>query len=256
MRDKNWTREELVVTINLYFKIPFSRINYSNPEIIELAELIGRTPSAVAFKLVNFASLDPTLKKRNVSGMKHRSKADEIIWNEFHNNWEKLAFESENILARIRNQPIERSAGITLESLPKVGKEREITISARINQSFFRKFIIASYNNCCCITGIKIPELLVASHIIPWSIDKENRMNPKNGICLNVLHDKAFDQGLITITPAFKIKLSPQLLNFKNNHFLENSFLCYEDKQITLPYRFIPDPKFLKYHNKNIYKNN
>ena len=90
----------MIVAFNLYCKIPFGRITSNHPEIINLAKIIGRTPSAVAFKLVNFARLDPELQKREVAGMSHGSKSEVEIWNEFHGNWNELAFESEILLAR------------------------------------------------------------------------------------------------------------------------------------------------------------
>ncbi len=68
---KLWTREELIIAINLYFKIPFGKLHSRNPQIIKLAELLNRTPGSIAYKLVNFASLDPTLKQK---GADHTSK--------------------------------------------------------------------------------------------------------------------------------------------------------------------------------------
>ena len=56
---RGWTRDELLVAFNLYCKTPFGRLHQRNPEIIRLASALGRTPSALAMKLVNFASLDP-----------------------------------------------------------------------------------------------------------------------------------------------------------------------------------------------------
>lgn len=51
---------------------------------------------------------------------------------------------------------------------------------------------------------------MVASHIKPWkaSDSKTERLAPDNGLLLNALHDKAFDQGLITITKDLKIVVS------------------------------------------------
>ncbi len=217
MTRENWTRDELIVAFNLYCKIPFGKITSKNPEIINLARIIGRTPSAVALKLVNFARLDPELQKRKISGMSHGSKSEEDIWNEFNGNWEELAFESELLLAKFKGESIENSTKINLENIPKEGKERDATIKIRVNQNFFRSAILASYDNKCCITGISIPELLVASHIIPWSKDEKNRLNPQNGLCLNLLHDKAFDRGLITINENYMIKLSKVVTDYKEN---------------------------------------
>lgn len=252
MKNK-WNKEELSIALNLYYKIPFSRINYKHPEIIKSSNLINRTPSAVALKLVNFARLDPALQSRHISGMQHGAKADEEIWNEYYGNLEKLAFESESIIAEYKNKPIEITAGIELVNLPKEGKEREALIKVRVNQQFFRFAILASYENKCCITGLNIPSLLVASHIIPWSKDEKNRMNLSNGLCLNALHDRAFDLGLITITPEFKVKLSPSI--YKSNDSIAKEFLLQFDEQyINLPYKYLPDKKFLEYHNNNIFQ--
>ena len=129
--------------------------------------------------------------------------------------------------------------------------ERETLIRSRVNQSFFRKSILASYENRCCITGITIPELLIASHIVPWSVDKKNRMNPCNGLCLNALHDKAFDTGLITIMPDYTIKLSDTLK--RKYSVIDSFFTYYENKIITLPQRFLPSAEFIRYHNEQIF---
>ena len=76
MRRRGWTREELIVAFNLYCKIPFGRIHIRNPLIIQLAQSLGRTPSAVSWKLANFARLDPALKRRNVKGAAHGARAE------------------------------------------------------------------------------------------------------------------------------------------------------------------------------------
>ena len=99
MRRRGWTREELIVAFNLYCKIPFGRIHIRNPLIIQLAQSLGRTPSAVSWKLANFARLDPALKRRNVKGAAHGARAEVEISMEFNDDWEGLAFESERLWA-------------------------------------------------------------------------------------------------------------------------------------------------------------
>lgn len=242
-----WTREELIVTINLYCKTPFGRLYRGNRDVIKLAKLIGRTPSSVAFKLVNFASLDPSLQKRGIKGAKNTSKLDKQIWNEFHNNWEQVVYESEILKAKFEKKVIE---DIILKEISKKNTvtERKGMVKQRINQAFFRSMILASYNTTCCITGIKIPELLIAGHIKPWSIDKANRLNPRNGIAINNLHDKAFEIGLITIDTSYKIKVASELLNSKDN-YSQKYFTAFHEKEIILPSKFLPDITFLEYHN-------
>lgn len=251
-RNPDWTREELIVAFNLYCTLTFTKINANHKAIKELAEIIGRSNNAVAIKLANFARLDPALQARNVAGMSHGGHGEELVWAEFNSDWEKLAYESELIKAKYKGIQLESEIDISdLIEIP-IGKERETIIRARVNQGFFRKTILASYKQSCCITGIDIPELLVASHIIPWCKNEKERMNPQNGLCLNALHDKAFDKGLITITPDYKIKISDLLKSqiSKNN---AGFFLPFDNKTITLPGRFLPQREFLEYHAINIF---
>jgi putative restriction endonuclease len=244
-----WTREELILAINLYCKLPFGRLHQSNTEVIQLARLIHRSPGAVAFKLVNFASLDPSLKERGIKGAVNASKLDKAIWQEFFNDWDLLLFECEKLLAKYKNENIEKLYSLPEEELTVHGNVREQLVKLRINQSLFRSTVLAAYNNSCCITGINETALLVAGHIRPWALDEKNRMNPRNGIAINALHDKAFEAGFITITTDYHIKISPRILKQQNeysNHF----FGRFEHQKMKLPSRFMPDIEFLKYHNE------
>jgi putative restriction endonuclease len=250
---ENWTRDELIVAYNLYCKTPFTKINSSNKGVVELSKIIGRSVSAVALKLANYARLDPALQNRNISGMKHGSKGEEIIWNEFNNNWDELSLESEKLLAQFKGVSLEKSAEIETIDIPEVGLEREAIIMARVNQGFFRKTVLSSYDNKCCVTGIEIPELLIASHIIPWKGNEKLRLNPQNGICINRLHDKAFDAGYMTIDNNYKIKLSPAIKKLESKDWIQKFFLPYDNKEIILPQRFYPDKICLEYHYDNIF---
>ncbi len=251
---KLWTREELILAVNLYCKIPFGKLHRLNPEIVNLAKLIERTPSSVAYKLANFASLDSSLKVRGIKGMSNASKLDAVIWEEFFYNSSDLPFESEKLLAKAEKTTVEKLTRIPENELPKEGKAREQVVKVRVNQSFFRRLILASYNNTCCITGMQQAEFLIAGHIKPWSVDEKNRLNPRNGIAINALHDKAFETGLITITPDFKIKISPLLLKQKKSKEIQEYFVKYNNQEIILPSRFLPDIEFLKYHNETQFK--
>lgn len=251
MTRKNWTREELILAFNLYCKTPFGKIHVHNPDIIELANLIKRTPSAVSWKLANFSRLDPVLRQRNISGATHGSNTEIQIWEEFNNNWEELSFESEKLLANLKQMPIEIHAGEDIDFQKIKGKEAGKIVKVRVNQNFFRHTVLASYGFRCCITNLGTTELLNASHIIPWSKDKENRVNPRNGICLNALHDRAFDRGYVTITNNYKVKVSKKL---KGNTDDTSTFLLkFDGLNIRMPERFTPDLAFLKYHQKEIF---
>jgi putative restriction endonuclease len=250
MGHRDWTREELIVAFNLYCKIPFGRIHIRNPLVIELARAIGRTPSAVSWKLANFARLDPALKKRNIAGAAHGAKAEVDIWDEFNSDWERLAFESEGLLAQITGHVSE------LEDEAKVfpeGKTREAILRTRVNQGFFRAAVLAAYGSSCCVTGCSVPELLNASHIVPWAVDVKNRTNPRNGLCLNALHDRAFDGGLLTVMPNLRVKISPKANRKSADVGTRELLLRYEDAPISLPRHFAPEPRFLTYHNERVF---
>ncbi len=249
-----WTREELILAVNLYCKLPFGRLHSRNPEVINLANLIGRTSNSVAYKLVNFASLDPSLKARGIKGASNTSNLDNEIWNEFFNHWDVLPYESEKLLARFKKTTVEKLNNIIENELPREGKTREQVIRVRVNQSFFRSSILASYNNTCCITGIKQREFLIAGHIKPWGIDEKNRLNPRNGIAINALHDKAFESGLLTISSNFKIQISSILKKQKKSQLIQEYFLKYDNQSIILPSRFLPNKEFLDYHNNERFK--
>ncbi len=242
------------MALNLYWKIPYNKISGSSNSIIkEIAPIIGRTPAALAYKLMNFTNLDSEKQKIGNKGKSAASSSDKEIWNEYFNKWEKLALDSSAILASIQHKPIEQILDLETEFQFPEGKEKERVIKTRVNQSDFRQRVLASYNEKCSITGISIPSLLVASHIIPWSKNVQERLNPRNGICLNNIHDKAFDKGLITISTDFKVKLSDSILQKKKETNIKKYFIEYENKSIILPDRFSPSKDFLEYHHLNIF---
>lgn len=253
MVKNNWTREETIIAFNVYCKIPFKNSSKSNPTIIKYANIIGRSPSALNMKVGNFGRLDPELKKQGIVGLAHGSKLEEEIWDEFNGDWEKLAFESEQLIANFSNRPIEDISEIEIEDI-KEGIDRETIVKQRVNQSFFRSTVLSSYYFKCCITGLSIPDFLVASHIIPWSKNTEQRLNPRNGLCLNTIHDKAFDRGFITITPEFNVKVSNVFGDFEKEKAVQDFFMKYENQKINLPDKFLPTKEFLDYHYHNIFK--
>ncbi len=218
-----------------------------NPAIIELANLIGRTPGAIAFKLVNFASLDPRLKQK---GMTNTSDLDKEIWREYMNDWDEVFIEGEKLLAQKKDTTIEKLYNINLDDYKqKDGKEVERLVRIRVNQETFRGAVLTNFNNQCCITGIGIIDLVVASHIAPWSLDSKNRLNPTNGLALNSLHDKAFDKHLITVTEDLKIKISSKFYKHEKVQSIKQNFIDFDGRSLIEPKKFYPDALFLKMHN-------
>src|SRR5690606_30056294 len=157
-----WTPEQVKLAFHLYCQLPFGRLHHSNPEIIALANLIGRTPSAVAMKLVNLASLDPIIVASGRKGLSGASRLDPTVWDEFHTNWEGLVREADRI-----REALGDTAAIAApqddDPLPDfTGQTRAQIVQQRIRQSFFRRTVLASYHSRCCITGLAEPRLLLA----------------------------------------------------------------------------------------------
>ncbi len=250
MATKNlWTREELILTFNLYLKLPFGKLHSRTSEVIQLANLLGRTPNSIAIRLTNFAACDPYHRNRGVKGMEGGIKQCQPVWDEFSNNKEALIFESEKILAEKENQTIEIKYGSILDDIKELKGEIKLTeVKTRVNQNFFRQLVLANYGSKCAINGIDIPELLIASHIVPWSKNKEVRLNPENGICLSPLYDRAFDLGIIGIKPNFQVVLSSKIKSKYNLDFFRQDFSWIEGIKINKPVKYLPKKEFLEYH--------
>jgi putative restriction endonuclease len=245
---KNWTRDEHILAFNLYCKIPFGRQHSRAPEIIELANVLGRSANSVALKLNNFSRLDPELRSRGIKGMAHGAKGETEVWRDFEANPEALAFESERLLAKFTGRKLEDIADIDERELPKEGLERERMVRLRVNQHFFRSAVLAAHDYKCCITGLALPELLVASHIVPWAADPKQRMNPRNGLCLNALHDRAFDRKLMFFDQELKARFRPDFKTAKNLEGLEWLLSC-EGHPIRMPRKFKPDLDLIAQHS-------
>ncbi|MGC6425751.1 MAG: HNH endonuclease [Akkermansiaceae bacterium] len=233
-----WTREELLLALNLYHQTPFGKQHKFHPPIVALADKLDRTPSSVAMKLNNFTSLDPTEQERGVKGLSGASKKDREIWEEFASNFPALAEESEALFGdEVR--------------IPEGSTEKLALVKTRRYQSFFRKAVLGSYGNRCAITGLAEPKLLRASHIIPWSQSTENRLNPGNGICLSGTYDLAFDQFLITFDEDFRLVIGGHLKAQKEDA-IDRQFLSLEGARLTLPEKNLPCVQSLQWHREQL----
>ena len=261
-----WTREHFLIALNLYCKLPFGQFHKNNPLIIDVAQKMGRTPSSLAMKLCNFASLDPIQKARGIRGLAGATKLDREMWNEFHDKLPALGPESEQLLHDLftkdnaREVDLLQQKKVSLEPsrdyiAPTGPTEKTATIKVRRGQQFFRQAILNAYDVRCCISDINVPRLLVASHIKPWSDFPEERLNLRNGLCLSNLHDAAFDAGLITLDGKLNVVLSKQLRHFFPQPTLELNFVPFEGRAIRLPNKLAePSEEFLDYHRKEIFQ--
>jgi predicted restriction endonuclease len=261
-KGKLWTRDELLLALNLYYKIPFGQFDHQNPKVINLAKLIDRTPSSVAMQLSNFASLDPYHQSRGVSGLRPPGKLAQQLWAEAQDSWESIIIESENLLENLTSlwpEPeTDKQAGISkiyklLQEKQTGPTERERFLKVRLGQRFFRDSIMAIYRERCCVCGMPITELLIASHIIPWRDREDLRLNPSNGLCLCALHDKAFDRGLLSIDDDYKVLISSSINDYALQEAVKSGLIFYSTHSILLPDRFVPEKKFLQIHRNEYF---
>lgn len=253
MERRIWTREELILTLSVYFQLPFGRLNRSTPEVKDLARLIGRSDNSAALRLVNFAACDPYIINSGRSGMPGGIPICKPVWDEFVNDKERLFSEAQRIKASMLHKSIEETLRLTASDLE--GKERTTVIKQRVNQSVFRSMILNNYEEHCAITGINIPELLVAGHIIPWAESSpQQKLNPENGICFSALYDKAFDKGLITISPDdYTIILSSALREYEPQDYYNKHFGNIRGMSINMPIEHKPNRDFLAYHRDHVF---
>lgn len=249
---KKWNREETILAFELYCRTPFGKISSQNEDIRALASLLGRTPGSVALKMFNLAHYDPSLQAKNISGMAHGSKLDEEIVNEFYQNLGALK-ENEIIIAE--QMGINEKATNATDEVFLPGDYVEQLSKRRIGQQAFRRTILNAYGKKCCVTGLGIESLLIASHIKPWadSDDKTEKTNPRNGLCLNALHDKAFDKGLITLDKELRIVESRCLKSADMDESTKRWLHKYNGEKIALPDKFLPAMEFIEYHNDVIF---
>jgi predicted restriction endonuclease len=251
---RDWTEPELLIAMNLYCRLPFGKCNSRNKLVNEVARRMDRTAGSVSRKLGNIASLDPRHQARGVGGLPNNSKLDRMIWTQFQQNWSVMAERSEEAFEILmRGTPLAFPTEQAKEiDLPEGPSETNRTVKIRRLQTFFRNTVLASYENRCALTGMAIPQLLVASHIIPWSENEERRADPTNGLCLNVLHDKAFDRHIITFDEDLRLVVSGSLIKGDIPDFQNSSFVEYAGKRLSVPHRFCPDTTALESH-RNVF---
>ena len=224
-----WTREHFLIALDLYTKLLFGKLHKGNPIIIETAAKMGRTPNSLAMKLCNFASFDPVLKARGIRGLPGATKQDKVMWDEFHANISVLGAESEQLLHDLFTKDETKEVDFLQRDKPRLvapsgPTELQATVKVRRGQQFFRQAVLNAYDVRCCISGINVPDLLVASHIKPWGKFPNDRLNPRNGLCLSSLHDAAFDGGLITLDENLCVVLSKGLRRYFPQPVLEQNF--------------------------------
>ena len=203
-------------------------------------------------KLTNFASFDPAHKSRNVKGLANASRLDRAIWEEFNANPNLLAEQSEDAYARL-----ELPSAVPAEVEPEIPSrptEAIATRPMRLVQGFFRRSVLAAYRYSCAFCRIDIPAVLTASHIIPWTSSVELRADPRNGLSLCALHDRAFDRGLMCVDENLRVRVSQRAESKIDAEVFRAAFTNLDGAAVSLPERFHPHVTSLEYHRSRIFR--
>lgn len=258
---KRWTRDELLVALNLYHKLTFGQLHARHPAVIALAEKLERGSNSVAMKLCNLASLDPALKLRGIKGLEGASALDREVWQEFHDHLDEAVPASEDALRKLfgADESSELEVlprdGIRVRKRPPSGAtETMAQVKQRRGQEYFRDAVLNNFGGRCGVTRLGLRELLIASHILPWGTHPKERLNVRNGICLSRLHDAAFDRGLIAFDEGLKLLLSPRLKAELSQKAVADSFGAYAGEPLHLPAdAALPEFSFLAEHRAKIF---
>lgn len=256
-RHRSWSADELLVAFRLYCRMPFGRLHSRNPEIVEIGKAIGRTPSAVAMKACNFASLDPLQQARGISALGNVSQADRELWGRFESEPDAVAADAESAFAKIlhdENQDEIATVPDEVFDTPSGPTEQERLVRARRVQRFFRDTVLVSYEQRCALSDLAVRELLNASHIIPWKDNAQRRADPRNGLCLNALYDRAFDRGLISFDESLRVLVSPAIEHADPPPFHRDTLLRLAGKELRRPMRFDPDGVALTWHREHVFQ--
>lgn len=162
---------------------------------------------------------------------------------------------ADGIVAEEKNPKTISKKLLTHFDITKEGEDVVSRTKRRKGQEYFRHMILLNYGGRCALTGIDIPQLLLASHIKPWKISTPlQKLNPENGICLSALYDKAFDKGLITISPDdYSVQVSSALREYETRDYYDKHFGNLPGRKITLPIEHKPNKDFLAYHRDHVF---
>jgi len=260
MEEKTGRRMKRVLALCLYYELPPRLHDKNTPQVKQLASLLGRSVGSVVYKLGNLKALDTS---QNGVGFSHGAAMDRIVWNKYLNHPYEMFARKDQILADSSINGVAEAPPLRIlpeMELEKIGltedfseEDKKRLQNIREKQWAFRQSLMTGFAGKCCLTGISTPDFLIASHIVPWCHDKENRLNPRNGLLLNVFLDKAFDKGYISVDAKdYSVLVSHSI----KDEEIMNRLSPFEGQIIHLPYNpdRYPETQFLEYHNDKVFE--
>jgi putative restriction endonuclease len=267
MAGRNWTDQERLAALGLYFELPFGQLHARNPQIIDMARAMDRSANSLAMKLVNFAHLDPALDRKGLSNV---SRADRELLVAFDHDPERLVDQIERASDRIwagvgptpTGSPMQNPAhrpedfadqGMIFDVSGRPTEIRRMR-TERLSQGFFRRAVLSGYRFECGVCGQELHSLLEAAHIIPHGKDAQRRLRPDNGLSLCRNHHKAFDEGYWTLRHDLSIELNPEIVALAAKHDgIAGLLLPHQDTPLKRPTRYLPMADAITWHRENLF---
>lgn len=251
-----WSIDEITLALALYFRTPYSRISTRNPDIQALAAQLNRTPGSVSLKLGNLANLDLRVLQSGRKGFANGGKNDRIVWDQYVGKDGDIALqrltERVDLICQGNNDLRAESILISSNHIEQHGPTtREVTRLERCYQSMFRSVVLSRYEGRCAVSGLHLDSLLEAAHIVPWAEDETIRLEPNNGLALNPLIHKAYDQNLLGIDGGGIIHVSKELLDNAGNQPMHAFLEDINQTRIFMPHIGRPSEELLDRHYQN-----
>ena len=245
---ENWTEDEIIVACYIYL----SRDRITVRDTRFLAGLFDRTEKSVGAKIYNIRRFDDEVVRSGGSFWSHGSHLDEVVWNKFQEDPETMSTRAMAIMngmgadEDVIRDSYSSSGTVSIDIGP--GMERYVTVKERMNQGSFRRVVLRCSDYRCCVTGIRDTTLLVASHIKPWSeCGPGEKTDIHNAFCLNSLHDRLFDRGLMTVDRDLRILYAPSLARSMDAEVYESMIARFDSVKVTDSNT--PSEDYLRHHN-------
>lgn len=202
-------------------------------------------------KIGNLGYCDDSLKAQGISGLANGAKVDKLVWEHYVGSkrgelpLEPLLEDAAHI-ARARDISIDFLFEANSASVPVntpgnlVGDERLVLRKERVYQNFFRNMVLAGYDGRCAISGLRLPMLIDAAHIVPWATRKEVRLLPSNGIALNPLLHRAYDAHLLDVDGKRRVHVSRALRRAAADTRMESFFDTIDGAMLQSSRHFSP----------------
>lgn len=256
-RQNLWTDEEVTLALLLYLSRPFGQLRSTHPDVVRLASLLGRTPGAVSRKIGNLGFCDDSLQAQGISGLANGAKVDKLVWEHYVGSkrgelpLEPLLEDAAHI-ARVKDIDIDFLFEANGANVPAnaptglVGEERLVLRKERVYQNFFRNMVLAGYDGRCAISGLRLPMLIEAAHIVPWANRKDVRLLPSNGIALNPLLHRAYDAHLLGVDGKRRVYVSRALRRAAADTRMESFFETIDGSMLQSSRHFSPSEELLE----------